>query len=133
MPSFPSFDPSPAPPFGDLRAVMIHRLKRWGLRTGLWGLGLFLLSLWAPALKFLFILWLIFAVAAGAFILLGARFLRRLQTGGVFFATSAAPSGLDRDEEPPPWAGRQSRRESEGEVIEVEAEVLPPPPGADRR
>ena len=26
-------------------------------------------------------LWLIFAVAAGAFILLGARFLRRLQTG----------------------------------------------------
>ena len=117
-----------------LQARLKLGLFNWGKRTVIWTMALGLLSAIAPGLRFLLIGWLIFSALSLAALLLGLKLAKNLKV-----STATFPQGMN---EPRDVGG--DRMESSGdydypshhahtggnavsdEIIEIEAEVLPP-------
>lgn len=131
----------------NLPEIIQARLKlglfNWGKRTIIWTLALGLLTAVAPGLKFILIAWLIFSALSLAGLLLGLKLAQNLKTGGAgaFMGTMGnmgQPSEprhagghrpeVDEDHAAdfPPAQAHSGRAAVSDEIIEIEAEVLPP-------
>ena len=125
-----------------LQARLQLGLFNWVKRTATWTLVLGGVSLLAPGLKFLLIGWWLFSGLSLAAILLGMKFASKLKSG-VGAGTVGGGVGEPRvvggtrpaaaAEEDFPTAsghhrphGHQGHAAADDEIIEIEAEVLPP-------
>lgn len=134
-----------------LQARLKLGLFNWGKRTVIWSAVLGLLSTQAPPFRFLLVGWIIFSLISLAAILVGMKIARNLQsvtmgtTGfggaggmgsapgvpGVTDGSSYSYPGSDTAfADADPGSARATHRPipQDGEVIEIEAEVLPPEP-----
>ena len=119
-----------------LQARLKLGLFNWGKRTVIWTLALGLLSAVAPMMRFLLIGWLLFSALSLAALLLGLKLAKNFKAG----AATAFPEGGDepRDvggirpepvevaEDSPHYQAHTGRNAVSDEIIEIEAEVLPP-------
>lgn len=130
MPVFSFSNQSPGP--RNLEVVLRQSLARWGWRTVMWGIPLGWLATRAALGKFIFIAWIIYSLLTLAALLFGLKMARKLAEAG--FA-GGPPRGQARDFEGGvedgtsiPSSTRATRRppEGEGDIIDIEAEVLPP-------
>jgi hypothetical protein len=114
-------------------------LFNWGKRTLIWSMALALLASVAPGLRFLLIGWLIFSALSLAILLIGLKVAGALKTGTIstFPGTATCAPGEPRDvggtrpeftpqEEFPGRHAHAARPAVSDEIIEIEAEVLPP-------
>lgn len=123
-----------APP--NLPELLQARLKlglfNWGKRTLIWTTALGLLATQVPLFKILLIGWIVYSAVSLAAILLGLKLANHLKMG-----TSSFPQPVDepRDvgngrtepmDSSTPQAGSARRSAVDDEIIEIEAEVLPP-------
>ncbi|MES2706691.1 MAG: hypothetical protein V4726_08835 [Verrucomicrobiota bacterium] len=116
-----------------LQARLRLALMNWTKRTLLWGAFLAIFSIQIPFLKAVLVGWIIFSAISLAFLLLGMKFAKHLKTGSVSFGMGGAPRSQgfppqNAQDEPPPRAPG-----GPGEVIEIDAEVLPPETPAPHR
>ncbi len=122
-----------------LQARMKLALFNWGKRTFIWSLALGLLSAMAPSLRFLLILWLVFSAFSLAAILIGLKIAKNLKFGSTSAFPSPGPNEprdvgghrpppheAEDDPSPQPAHGPSKRSAASDEIIEIEAEVLPP-------
>lgn len=119
-----------------LQARLKLGLFNWGKRTVIWTLVLGLLSAVAPGLRFLLIGWLLFSAISLAALLFGLKLAKNFKAGSV--SAFPAPGNEPRDvggprpdipEEAPDFPSPHARRGRSAvsdEIIEIEAEVLPP-------
>lgn len=119
-----------------LQARLRLALFNWGKRTLIGTTLLGLLSTRVPFFKAVLIAWIVFSLFSLAALLLGMKLAKHLKTG----TFSAFPQGgqpeprdvggdrPDHDSEPeyPTPGGRHSHQTLSDEIIEIEAEVLPP-------
>ena len=143
-PSLPSRQPMSAPQ--NLPELLQARLKlglvNWVRRTLLWACVLGLLSTQIPPFRVLLIAWLIFSAFSLAALLFGLKLAKHLKTG----TASVFPQGMSEprdvggtrpdpidEENPAPHHGHTGRNAVSDEIIEIEAEVLPPESGPPRR
>lgn len=117
-----------------LQARLKLSLLNWSRRTLIWSAVLGLFAMQVPFAKVLLIGWLVFSGLSLAGLLLGLKLARHLKTATVtpitVNRTPHAHSGPIGDQEMTPEGfprdGHSGRREVvEGEVIEIDAEVLP--------
>jgi hypothetical protein len=116
-----------------LQARLKLGLFNWGKRTLIWTTVLGLLSTQVPPFKVLLIGWIVFSAISLAGLLLGLKLAKHLKTGTT--ASFPHPTGEPRDVggnrlepvDPNEHPERSTRRSSaDDEIIEIEAEVLPP-------
>ena len=117
-----------------LQARLKLGLFNWGKRTVIWTMALGLLSAIAPGMRFLLIGWLIFSALSLGALLLGLKLAKNLKV-----STATFPQGMneprdvggdrmessDHDDYPSHHA-HTGRNAVSDEIIEIEAEVLPP-------
>ena len=121
-----------------LQARLKLGLFNWGKRTIIWTLALGLLTAMAPGLRFLLIGWLLFSALSLAALLVGLKLAKNFKAG-----TAAAfpqrsnesrdvggprPEAVEREEDYPTNHAHTGRNAVSDEIIEIEAEVLPPEP-----
>lgn len=120
-----------------LQARLKLGLFNWGKRTVIWTMALGLLSAIAPGMRFLLIGWLIFSALSLGALLLGLKLAKNLKV-----STATFPQGMneprdvggdrmessDHDDYPSHHA-HTGRNAVSDEIIEIEAEVLPPEKG----
>ena len=120
-----------------LQARLKLGLFNWGKRTVIWTMALGLLSAIAPGMRFLLIGWLIFSALSLGALLLGLKLAKNLKV-----STATFPQGMN---EPRDVGGDRmessdhddylshhahtGRNAVSDEIIEIEAEVLPPEKG----
>ncbi len=118
-----------------LQARLKLGLFNWGKRTVIWTMALGLLSAIAPGLRFLLIGWLLFSALSLAALLLGLKLAKNLRV-----STATFPQGMneprdvggdrmesgDADDDYPSHHAHTGRNAVSDEIIEIEAEVLPP-------
>lgn len=135
-----------------LQARLRQGLRNWAKRTLLWSAFLAIFSVHFPTLKVILAFWIVFSVLHLAMILAGMKLARNLTGGGttVSFGMGGGPvhSGAfgqagpfagsgdvstpqASPDDPPPRA--KDDRQGAGEVIEIDAEVLPPDTPAPHR
>ncbi|MDB6136507.1 MAG: hypothetical protein JWM59_4750 [Verrucomicrobiales bacterium] len=112
-----------------LQARLRQGLANWTKRTFLWGALFAIFSVHFPFLKAVLVGWIIFSAISLAFLLLGLKIAKNLKGTTVSFGMGGMPAGQEfptasLQEEPPPRAPASSANPSE--VIEIDAEVLPP-------
>lgn len=119
-----------------LQARLQLGLFNWGKRTVIWTMALGLLTALAPGLRFILIAWLIYSALSLAALLLGLKLAKNLKTG----ATAAFPTNRDQprdvggtrpesiepEDDSPTRQAHTGRNTASDEIIEIEAEVLPP-------
>lgn len=136
-----------------LQARLRLGLRNWAKRTLLWSAFLAIFSVHFPALKFVLLGWIVFSALSLALLLAGLKLARNLKGGTTFsfgmggmgnpvgqmpgpFAQSGSFASAEdvatpqaAPDDPPPRA----RGGASNEVIEIDAEVLPPeePESAD--
>lgn len=130
----------------NLPEVLQARLKlglvNWVRRTLVWTGILGLLSAMAPGMRVFLIAWLVFSAISLAALLFGLKLAKHLKTG----TASVFPQGMNEprdvggtrpdpidDEDPAPHHGHRGRNAVSDEIIEIEAEVLPPESGPSHR
>ncbi len=144
MPGSPTPNSTPGPQAslpGLLEAKLKQSLARWGWRTAMWGIPLAWLSTRAALGKFLFIGWIIFSLITLAALLLGLKMAKKLgeaglggmaagMGGGTSVGGGGAGGGPDVFGNAIPRSPHATSRPpaGEGDIIEIEAEVLPPEP-----
>jgi len=121
-----------------LRARLKLGLLNWGKRTLIWSAFLGILSTLAPALRFLLVGWLVFSAISLAALLLGLKLANALKTSTLStFPTpgreprdvgGTRPEPLDSQDDTPTHHVHTGRNAVSDEIIEIEAEVLPPDP-----
>jgi hypothetical protein len=119
-----------------LQARLKLGLFNWGKRTVIWTLALGLLTAMAPGLRFLLIGWLLFSALSLIALLVGLKLAKGLKV-----STTAAfpgerneprdvggtrPEPAEVDDGTPHRHTHTGRNEVSDEIIEIEAEVLPP-------
>ncbi|MES2468375.1 MAG: hypothetical protein V4675_13800 [Verrucomicrobiota bacterium] len=118
-----------------LQARLKLGLFNWGKRTVIWTMALGLLSAIAPGLRFLLIGWLIFSALSLAALLLGLKLAKNLRVSTATFPqgmNEARDVGGDRMESSdeaddyPSHHSHTGRNAVSDEIIEIEAEILPP-------
>ena len=118
-----------------LQARLKLGLFNWGKRTITWTLALGLLSAIAPAMKVFLIAWLLFSALSLAALLLGLKLARNFKAG----TAAAFPQSRNQprdvggprpepltEEVYPTHQAHTGRNGASDEIIEIEAEVLPP-------
>ena len=119
-----------------LQARLKLGLFNWGKRTVIWTVALGLLTAIAPGMRFVLIAWLMFSAFSLAALLLGLKLAKNLKVG----TPTAFPTGRNEPRDvggirPEPAAEEQEhphhhahtgRNAVSDEIIEIEAEVLPP-------
>lgn len=124
-----------------LQARLKLGLMNWGKRTLIWTAALGLLSTQSPFFKVVLIGWLLFSAISLAGLLLGLKLASHLKTG----TAAAFPQGMNepRDvgggrpdplpqEDFPSYHAPSGRHAVSDEIIEIEAEVLPPEENRNR-
>ncbi len=118
-----------------LQARLKLGLFNWGKRTITWTLVLGLLTAMAPGLRFLLIAWLLFSALSLVALLVGLKLANNLKVN-----TSVFPQGMNEprdvggtrpepaevEDNTPHRHAHSGRNEVGDEIIEIEAEVLPP-------
>ena len=118
-----------------LQARLKLGLFNWGKRTVIWTMALGLLTAMAPGMRFLLIAWLIFSAFSLAALLLGLKLAKNLKV-----AATTYPQGMneprdvggdrmessDEADDYPSHHSHRGRNGVSDEIIEIEAEVLPP-------
>jgi hypothetical protein len=125
-----------------LQAKLKLALVNWARRTVIWTGILGLLSAMAPGIWVFLIAWLVFSAFSLAALLFGLKLAKNLKTG----TASGFPQGMHEprdvggtrpdsidEEDPAPHHGHSGRNAVNDEIIEIEAEVLPPESGPPRR
>lgn len=129
--------PPPSSP-GSLPDVLQARLRvglqNWFKRTVLWGALFAIFSVQMPFLKAVLVGWIIFSGISLAFLLIGLKLAKHLKGGSVSFGMGGMPQAQgfpapNAQDEPPPRAPAGASNE----VIEIDAEVLPPESPAPHR
>ena len=123
----------------NLPDVLQARLKlglfNWGKRTVIWTMALGLLTAIAPGLRFILIGWLLFSAISLAALLLGLKLAKNLKTGTGAFSTGrdeprdvggTRPEPVETDDHYPDHQTHTGRNAVSDEIIEIEAEVMPP-------
>lgn len=118
-----------------LQARLRLGLFNWGKRTLIWTMALGLITAMAPGLRFLLIGWLLFSALSLVALLVGLKLAKNLKVS----TTAAFPRehdqprdvgghrpGSDLDEPEPRHPSHTGRTAVSDEIIEIEAEVLPP-------
>lgn len=119
-----------------LQARLKLGLFNWGKRTVIWTMALGLLSAIAPGLRFLLVGWLVFSALSLAALLLGLKLAKNLKVS----TATAFPTGRNEprdvggtrpepaavEEDSPYHQAHTGRNAVSDEIIEIEAEVLPP-------
>ena len=121
-----------------LQARLKLGLVNWARRTLIWTGVLGLLTAMAPGMRFFLIAWLLFSAFSLAALLFGLKLAKHLKTGttGTFpqgmneprDVGGTRPVPLDEDETPTHYDHTRRNAVSD-EIIEIEAEVLPPESG----
>lgn len=118
-----------------LQARLKLGLVNWARRTLIWTGVLGLLTAMAPGMKFLLIAWLLFSAFSLAALLFGLKLAKHLKTNtsGVFPQSMKEPRDVGGtrpvpidEEEAAPYHHHTGRNAVSDEIIEIEAEVLPP-------
>ena len=118
-----------------LQARLKLGLFNWGKRTVIWTMALGLLTAMAPGMRFFLIAWLIFSALSLAALLLGLKLAKNLRV-----STATFPQGMneprdvggdrmessDDADDYPSHHAHSGRNAVSDEIIEIEAEVLPP-------
>ncbi len=119
-----------------LQARLKLGLFNWGKRTFIWTMALGLLTAMAPGLRFLLIAWLIFSALSLAALLLGLKLAKNLKVGTATAFSQAGneprdvgghrPEPAEVEDDDPHHQAHTGRHAVSDEIIEIEAEVLPP-------
>ncbi len=109
-----------------LQARLKLGLLNWGRRTLLWTAVLALLSSQIPFFKVALIAWIIYSGLALVGLLLGLKFAKHLKVGAAFSSPPAPPRDVGGDR--PAEADLADAAPGDQEIIDIEAEVLPPEP-----
>ncbi len=118
-----------------LQARLKLGLFNWGKRTVIWTMALGLLTAMAPGMRFFLIAWLIFSALSLAALLLGLKLAKNLKVSTATFPQGmneprdvggTRPEPAEVEDDYPHHHTHTGRNAVNDEVIEIEAEVLPP-------
>jgi hypothetical protein len=118
-----------------LQARLKLGLFNWGKRTVIWTMALGLLTAMAPGMRFFLIAWLIFSAFSLAALLLGLKLAKNLKVAATTFPQGmneprdVGGDRMESSDEADDYPSHHSHRGRNGvsdEIIEIEAEVLPP-------